>query len=190
MTLLATVLYEDTMLPSPGGNYPMHDFVMRLVEDDIDGQTWRLHKLVDKNPRKGIGNVIRDVTRTSLLAGAGHLFLLVDRDRVAEHLNLPGNASEADIVAELHARSDAANKLSPYFLEPNIEGLVRAIQECDPTFLPDSVRRALQKKLNDRNIVFNATKRATRRSLRDCVRKAQPGLVALAVAIAELISRE
>ncbi|MBT3219822.1 MAG: hypothetical protein HN348_12095 [Proteobacteria bacterium] len=105
-------------------------------------------------------------------------------------MNLPANASEADIVAELHARSDAANKLSPYFLEPNIEGLVRSIQECDPTFLPDSVRRALQKKLNDRNIVFNATKRATRRSLRDCVRKAQPGLVALAVAIAELISRE
>ena len=97
---VATVLYEDRMRPSPSGEYPLHDLVMRIVEDDINGETWELRKIVEKNPRKGIGNVLNDVRRTELIAGSGDLFLLVDRDVIAQHLDLATNASECPQTAE------------------------------------------------------------------------------------------
>lgn len=187
MSVLATVLYEDSMQAGPGGSYPLHDLVMRLVEDDINGQTWRLHKLVEKNPRRGVGNILNDVKVTSLLAGAGELYLLIDRDQIARHLGLSANASDDDVVAEIRKRSDAPDKLRTFFLYPNIEGLLKNIQGCDPTLLPENVESALQKKLNDRDIVLNEVKKASMKSLRDCLRKAQPGLEELVASIATRI---
>jgi len=187
---VATVLYEDKMLAGPAGSYPLHDLVMRLVEDEVNGQTWRLHALVDKNPRRGVDNVIKDVERTALIAGAGQLFVLVDRDVIAEHLNLPARAPDDDVVAALKERSDASDKVHPFFLLPNIEGLLRSIRACEPTLVPSNMEAALRKKLNDRDLVFNEAKKEARRTLRDCVRKAQPGLDALAKAIAGVIPLE
>ena len=187
MRPIATVLYEDTMLPSAGGNYPLHDLVMRFVEDHINGWTWKLQKAVFRNPRKGIGNVLNDVERTSLLAGAGELYLLVDRDVVAKHLKLSAAAKDQDVIAALRAKSDAPNKLHPFFLYPNLEGLLRAVQACDLTLLPDTVASALRKKLNDRDIVLNEVKKARMTALRTCVAEAQPGIDGLAKALAALI---
>lgn len=188
MTPLATVLYEDKMLPGPSGSYPLHDLVMRLVEDEVNGQTYKLKRLIEKNPRNGIGNVLNDLRSTSLLAGAGTLFLLIDRDVLAAHLKLTTRARDEEIEAALKNRSDAPDKLRPFFLHPNLEGLLRSVHDCDPTLLPDNVARALTKKLNDRDLVLNELKKAPLRALRDCVRKAQPGLDALARAIAAIVS--
>jgi hypothetical protein len=187
MTLLATVLYEDKMLPSSGGSYPLHDLVMRLVEDEINGETWKLLKLVDKNPRKGIGNVINDVTNTAFFAGAGQLYLLVDRDVIAKQLGMQSTATNPEIVSELRRRSDAPDKLHPYFLVPNVEGLLQSIQACDRALMPGNIAAALKKKLNERDIVFNEIKKPTRRGVRDCVRNKQPGIDALAKAIAAIV---
>lgn len=188
MNPLATVIYEDTMLPVAGGSYPLHDFVMRLVEDEINGQTHKLKKLFEKNPRKGIGNVLNDLKVTSMLAGPGVLYVLIDRDVLASHIKLPAQSSDADIESALKDRSDAPDKLRPFFLHPNLEGLLRNVRACDPALLPDNMARALTKKLNDRDIVLNELKKAHRLALRDCVRKAQPGLDALARAIAASVS--
>lgn len=188
MTPLATVLYEDKMLPGPSGSYPLHDLVMRLVEDEVNGQTYKLKRLIEKNPRNGIGNVLNDLRSTSLLAGAGTLFLLIDRDVLAAHLKLPTRARDEEIEAALKNRSDAPDKLRSFFLQPNLEGLLRSVRDCDPMLLPDNVARALTKKLNDRDLVLNELKKAHLRALRDCVRKAQPGLDALAGAIAAIVS--
>lgn len=187
MTPIATVLYEDKMLPSPGGNYPLHDLLMRFVEDEINGQTWRLHKSVFRNPRKGIGNVLNDLKETSLIAGAGELYLLIDRDVIADHLGLSAKSTDAQVVTELRARSDAPAKLHPFFLYSNAEGLLRSIQACDSTLLPENMAAALQKKLNDRDIVFNEVRKASMAALRACVRKTQPGIDGLARALAALI---
>lgn len=189
MTLLATVLYEDTMRPGAQGSYPLHDLVMRMVEDEINGETWELRRRVAKNPRKGIGNLLNDVKkRTGLLAGAGVLFLLIDLDRIAEHLKLPRSTTEADLVVKLKAECDAPDKLCPFFLRPNVEGLLRDIQRCDATVLPASITAALRKELNERDLVFNEVKKLDRRSVRDCIRQKQPGLDALARGISALVS--
>jgi len=187
MTPLATVLYEDKMLPSSGGNYPLHDLVMRMVEDQIDGETWKLRKSISRNPRKGIGNILNDVEDAAFLAGTGELYLLVDRDVIAKHLGLPTASTDESVVAALVARSDAPAKVHPYFLRPNIEGLLRSIKDCDPALLPGNMRAALEKRLNDRDIVFNEVKKAGQAALRACVRRAQPGIDGLASALALLI---
>lgn len=187
MRAVATVLYEDSMLPGAGGQYPMHDLVMRMVEDEINGLTWKLRPLVGGVPRKGVGNVIKDVKDTSLFAGSGLLCLLVDRDQITAHLKLKFAASDDEITKALEERSDAKDKLRTFFLLPNLEGLLKALQACEPSLLPASVASALDKKLTDRDIVLVELGKAARRSVRDCVREAQPGLDALVKALAALI---
>lgn len=187
MMALATVLYEDKMSPSANGDYPLHDLVMRMVEDDINGNTWRLRALVDKNPRKGIDNVIKDVARTQLIAGAGQLYLLVDSDRVAEHLGLRPSAPDDDVVEKLRERSDAPHKLHTYFLRPNLEGLLHDIRRCDPSILPANMEAALRKKMNDRDLVLNEIRKASRTDVRNFVRQAQSGLDGLVKAMASAI---
>lgn len=196
MTQPTTVLYEDSMLPGAGGGYPLHDLVMRIVEDEINGETYRLRKLIEANPRRGIDNLISDLGKTSLIAGFGQLFILVDRDKVARHLvkrsALAGGlrASDDEVVAALRALSDATTRLHVFFLKPNMEGLLGDIQGCDPTLLPDEMASALRKKLNARDIVLNEVKKAARRALRECLRERQPGLFALAQAIAAVVASD
>jgi hypothetical protein len=189
MTPVATVLYEDSMRPGANGSYPLHDLVMRMVEDEINGETWQLRRSIEKNPRNGVNKVLADIRRTTLIAGSGALFVLVDRDRVAEHLGLERRAAEDMIVAAIRGLSDAPERLFPFFLDPNVEGLLRGIRECDPELLPGSMAEALRKDLNERDLVFNAVKKAVRGAVRDCVRQRQPGLDGLVRALAGLLSR-
>jgi hypothetical protein len=180
----ATVLYEDSMVP---GSYPLHELVMRLVEDDINGETRRLLKQVVANPRNGIDNILKDVRSTDRFAGGGKLFLLVDRDRIARHLKLPGNATDEAVVKAVSALSDAPQKLSTFFLVPNLEGLLQNIQEAEPSLLRDEMPRALRKSLDSRDIVLKAVKAEDKLSLRTVLRAKQPGLDALAKALAQLL---
>jgi len=194
MNLLGTVLYEDSMLPGVGGGYPLHDLVMRIVEDKINGETYRLRSLINANPRKGIDNVLNDLGRTSLIAGTGQLFALVDRDKVVRHLAKRGAIAPAaqvmdhEVIAAIQALSDAPTRLQVFLLRPNMEGLLRHVQGCDPTLLPAEMAAALRKKLNARDIVLNEVKRAARIALRECLRKEQPGLFALADAFGRTVA--
>jgi hypothetical protein len=187
VTPLATVLYEDKMSSSANGGYPLHDLVMRMVEDDINGQTWQLLAWIHKNPRNGVGKIIRDIKDTQLIAGAGKLLVLVDDDRVGEHLGLGNSATGVEVAAELRRRSDAPEKLDVFFLHSNLEGLLRAIQRCAPSMQPESMQAALRKDLNQRDVVFKEAKKDGHRPLRECVRKEQPGLDQLVKAIAAVI---
>ena len=179
-----TVLYEDRMLPGANGSYPLHDLVMRLVEDQINGQTWTLRKRVHPNPRKGIGNVLKDVRSTSLLAGDGALYLLVDRDVVANHLGLPADAEDEDVIESMRSRSDARDRLYPFFLYRHLEDLLRAIATCNPNFMADRLEAALRKDLNARDAVLAEAAKAAHSDLRACVARYQPGILGLATALA------
>jgi hypothetical protein len=177
---VATVLYEDKMQVGSGGAFPPHDFVLAMVSD-LTGQTvWDLRELVDKNPRNGVSKLIADVQRTSLLAGEGRLCVLVDRDRVAEQLGLQKTASEAAVVAALHQRSDAPEKLSVHFLEPNLEGMMRSIEECAPAESAPAT-----KDHNSRDIYLNRAAFALSAAVRDCVKGKQPSLGAMVALLAQ-----
>ena len=179
---LATVLYEDKMQAGSGGAFPPHDLVLAMVSDLIAKPLWELRDVVDKSPRNGVSKLISDIRRTSLLAGGGKLFVLVDRDRVAEHVGLPKNASDREVVEALLARSDAPAKLSVHFLQPNIEGLMRSIEECAP-----GEPAPTSKDHNSRDLFLNRAAFALPAAVRDCVRGKQPSLAALAADLAALV---
>jgi hypothetical protein len=177
------------MSTGPSGHYPLHDLVMRLVEDEINGQTWQLMKLIDKNPRKGIGNIFRDIKRTNLIAGGGMLFLLIDSDKTAEQLGLPARASDEEVIQALREKSDSPEQLEVFFLYENMEDFMSSIQKCAPDLLSENFRSAIEtKSLNDRDIVLKEVKKSHQQVLRTCVKEHQPGLAALAHAIAALIN--
>lgn len=181
MRPVATVLYEDKMQVGGRGAFPPHDFLLAMVADHTGLRVFDLARLVEKNPRKGVGNVIADVARTGRIAGAGMLCILVDRDRVAEHLRLPTNASEAAIIAALNDLSDAPDKLSVHFLDPNMEGLLLAIEACAP-----KERAPTIKDHNARDLFLKRAAYTLASSVRDCVRGKQPSLGALAALLAGL----
>lgn len=181
---VATVLYEDKMQVGSGGAFPPHDFLLAMVADLTGQSLWDLRRLVEKNPRNGVGKVIADVKRTSLLAGSGTLCVLLDRDRVAEHLGLAKNASEAAVTEGLRARSDAPDRLSVHFLDPNMEGLMRSIAECAPT-LPAPA----SKDHNARDIFLNRAAFTSAPSVWECVRGKQPSLGELVRLLATLCRR-
>lgn len=178
---VATVLYEDKMQVGSGGAFPPHDLVLAMVADRTGQPVWALRDLVDKNPRNGVGKLIADVKRTSLLAGRGTLCVLVDRDRVAEHLGLSKGVSEAAVIASLRERSDAPDKLSVHFLDPNLEGLMRSIAECAPTEPAPAA-----KDHNSRDVYLNRAAFTLAAAVRDCIQGKQPSLGTLVVLLAEL----
>jgi hypothetical protein len=182
MTIVATVLYEDKMQVGSGGAYPFHDLVLSMVADETHYTLWELRERIDKNPRNGVSKLISDLGMTGALAGAGWLYILVDRDRIAEHVGLPRLAPEADVTAALKARSDAPDKLRVFYLEPNMEGLLHAVATCEPT-----LSAPLAKDHMARDLRLNKVVHWSNRALRDCVRGHQPGLNELVVALAGLV---
>ena len=190
MSPLATVLYEDTMLPNPEGNYPLHDLVMRMVEDDINGQTWKLRKLdIEPIPCRGVSKVLAKLKNTSRIAGRGVMLLLVDRDKIHRELKLEKSVSDHVIEAAIRERSNAPTKVFVYLLEQNLEGLLRTLQACNPALLPSEVQSALRKNLNDRDIVLKASAKATNTELRRCIRDGQTGLNDLVLSLNQIIGK-
>lgn len=194
---LVTVLYEDSKI---GKEFPLHKLVMRIVEDEINGQTWKLLKLVDDNPRNGIDNVLRDVRAASLTAGSGSLFVLADRDVVIQHVNqnakqgevrLANTATDEEIAAAVQATAgEAADRVRLFLLQPNMEGLIRAIESCAPGWWQEDLARAKSKDRISRDFVLVEAAKAGMAALRACIRSHQPGLEALALALAEALPRQ
>lgn len=171
---VATILYEDKMQIGSGGVFPPHDFVLAMVADITGHYVWDLRKIIDKNPRNGISKLLSDARRASLLAGAGIVCMLVDRDRVAEHLDLPKNAANDSISAKIRSMSDAPDKLFVFYLDPNMEGLLRAIEKCSP-----SMPAPQAKAHNERDIYLNTAAFSAASSVRNCVGTRQPSLAEL-----------
>lgn len=179
--LVATVLYEDKMRVGSNGTFPPHDFVLAMVADLTGHAVWDLRRRVFPNPRNGVDKLIADLKRTRFLAESGMLCILVDRDRVAAHLKLPKSASEDEIIAALRERSDAPEKLSVHFLDPNMEGLMRSIEACAP-----NERAPSTKGHNARDVYLKHAAYKLSAAVRDCVKGKQPSLGALVELLADL----
>lgn len=185
-----TVLYEDSAASGSNGHFPLHDMVMRMVQDDAgpEAETWRLRQATQGFPRKGVDNVLADVRRTSMRAGRHRLLILIDRDRIARHLKLDAYASDDQVVAAIRARSDAPDRLDVFFLYRNAEDVIRDLGVCGVDVDGATLRSALGKRVSDRDVVFTRAVLAGATAVRHCLRQKQPGLDALAKAIAALLA--
>ncbi|MCK6523558.1 hypothetical protein L6R49_19275 [Myxococcota bacterium] len=181
---LATVLYEDKMQAGGGSVFPPHDFLLAMVSDLTGLEIWALRRQIEPNPRNGVAKLIGDLSRTSLLAGDALLCVLVDRDRVAEHLRLPKLADEAAVIQAMKDRSDAPDKLTVHFLDPNLEGLMRSIADCAPGVSAPSTKDHNSRDLFLKHATFKLSAAA-----RDCVKGKQASLGALVERLAGLCGR-
>ncbi len=196
MRPVVTVLYEDRRV---GKEYALHKLVLRMVEDDVNGETWRLRKVVADNPRGGIDSVLADVRAASLIAKGGWLFVLVDRDRIVAHVNqqaaaggrtLQAQAADQDIVDVVVGMSDNHERVRVFLLHENLEGLIAAIEQCGSGQLAKEIAAAKRKNHTAREFVLNHVAAADRVAVRQCVRKLQSGLDAMVHALAEVIPHE
>lgn len=188
---MITVLYEDSQRGR--AEFALHRLVLRLVEDDVGGETWRLGQRVQAVPRSGVDKVLRDLReRADLIAGSGFVFALVDRDEIVAHLNrhragpLPRDVDDETLEAAIQESSNRPDRVRAFFLRPNLEGVLLHIQACAPGRWTADLARACAKRpgLIERDRVFKALAPAAERAVRDCVRRDQPGLEALARAVA------
>lgn len=197
MNPLVTVLYEDSKL---GKEFPLHRLVLRMVEDEINGATWKITNQVAENPRNGVDNVLRDVRSAALTAGRRYLFVLVDRDKLVAHVNknakpgearLSPNATDDELLEAVRSTAgEAADRVRVFLLKPNMEGLIRTIGTCETNQPVEYVARAKAKDRIARDLVLSAAAKSSMASLRACIRRHQPGLDALARALVEVVPTE
>jgi len=175
MKYRATVLYEDKQQPRPNELFSPHAFVLSAVAavegydlSEFPQRVAMLTKVIDGRPQNGVSKLLTAIRNTSRIAGPGMLFLLVDRDRIAEHVGLQKASQEKDVIAKIRGRSDAPGHLSVHFLEPNLEGLMKTIEMCRGPVAP------LRKGLIERDTYLNKAAYGLSAGIRDCVRQQQP----------------
>lgn len=191
----ATVLYEDKMGKTPSGKFAFHEWVLRCVVDE--GRDYQALREIRANPRNGVDNVLSDITCASLIAQGGRLFALVDRDRIVDHVNRRSDAqlSRSDthevLATKIRKLSDAPESVEVFFLEPNLEGVLRTLERCDRDgdLSAEDLAAALKKGHLARNAVFEKSRAERLKGLRACVRKQQPGIDGLVRAIAAWVAQ-
>ncbi|MBK9367167.1 MAG: hypothetical protein IPN01_12765 [Deltaproteobacteria bacterium] len=187
------VLYEDQRR---GRDFWLHELLLQMVADTNGAELWRLQTRCLGVPLKGVSKLLESVREASKIARAGRLMVLVDRDQLRQALyetgrgepKLPPDVDDLTLTEAVRRRADIPETVQVFLSYPNMEGLIRAIQGCDPSLLPEEVRRALQKELASRELVLAEVKKARNRDLRDCVRRHQPGLHGLALAVAQALT--
>lgn len=177
MSIVATVLYEDK-IAAGAKEFALHTLVLTMAGEQLGRSLWELRPLVFGNPRNGVDNVLKDIQRrTARLAGAGRLFALIDRDRIAGHLGLPKATSDDVLVRRIKEKSDAPDRLEVFFLHENLEDVLADAQTCGGPVAP-AKKRPLARDTCLNFMAFRAP-----RSVRDCLGDEQPGLGALVKAL-------
>lgn len=193
---VVTILYEDSRL---GKRFPLHELVLRMLEDDVNGERWKLQRMIRENPKNGVDKLFVDLRRASLIAGSGFVYALIDLDKVITHLNRhhasrrtslsPGAAVE-EIKQAVLALADDPSKVRVFLLNKNVEDLIRDANACaPPRSLPD-IDLALQKKLTARDSVLQELAKEAQHAVRKCIRVKQPDLDALITELAVVVPHE
>lgn len=176
-----TVLYEDRMQTGAGGAFPPHDLVLKMTEDRTGISLFTLRARFEAHPCNGVSKLLGELGRERLYGGQRQVCVLVDRDRIAEHVGLPKLASDEAVARAVRDRSCAQERVSVFLLVPNMEGLMRSGEACDPSRPAPRV-----KDLNARDTYLRWLTFQPGRATRDCVQGRQPGLAGLVSRLVEL----
>lgn len=173
-----TILYEDQLNKSTRPReYGPHLLLMACVWDEIDGKHHELVKAMeDCRPMKGSGNLlgtckndIKDITGDSR-----NVIAVFDRDRAAELLKLPRESSDEDIIRSIMEACGFPERLQVLLLGENTESLIRAAGECDQSIRRERIAKALRKKMNERDLIFQAVSKQDKSAIRNCILEEVP----------------
>lgn len=149
------VVYEDQ--GAPRKEFGLHKLVVRSVYERLvkPPPYFRIANAIVGVPRRGNGNVLKDVKNAEVFTSAGEAMVAVfDRDQ-AQLLLKTRAACFTSLRAAIHQQSPIP---LPVFLDRNIETLIAAIRDAGHLSLPPSVfTDALNKSLDARDRVFIAT---------------------------------
>lgn len=188
---VALVLYEDSR--GGGGDFGPHELLASLAADERGVDVYAVLRATKAMPMKGVGNLlkaVKDLDRLQSFAPSGApILLVVDGDKIRDHLKLPPNAAAATVESVIRGRCNQPDRLRVALLEDNVESVIEAVRDCDqpPTLPREWIDDALAKDINARDLILIKVARdPIRRALRDCVRKR---MSSLEPAIAFVVSR-
>jgi hypothetical protein len=126
MPLHPTVLYEDSLGANPKYFGP-HELLCACVADRTSRSLYELRSALSCNPRRGVGGLRQAASMAAhAFAAAPHLLMvLVDNDRIREHLGLRQDACRAQVVAAMRG----SHGFVVVLLEDNTETLLRVVAE-------------------------------------------------------------
>jgi hypothetical protein len=183
------VLYEDSRGQTK--DFGPHELLLALVADDTRADFWHLRGRVDGRPLRGIGNVVKAIKDLDRLSpSGGKVLLIVDGDHIRETLSLPREADGAEIERALARRSSHPARVVVRVLHQNIESLLAAARDCDPSLGAQEVEAALRRKdVNARDAILVRIARSEHlRAVRDCIRREMPSFASAADALAALLA--
>ena len=179
MTRRLTILYEDKA-EGPVKNYGPHSLLIQAVCDSLGKNAWELKDKITPIPLNGSGNVRKECKRESgrFLGGDGLVFAVYDSDRIGQLVGLGQAACKQQLKAALRGECAWREKLEVVFLERNIETLLEAVCECDPS-IPEGLRKEAttgKPRPLERDAILNraASANPAAREVRDSVRRRVP----------------
>jgi hypothetical protein len=174
-----TVLYEDQRAKEAFGP---HELLLGMVAD-ATGLPWhQLGKRATAIALNGVDKLLaalKDAKHWARMApGRRPVLAIVDADEVRKRVGT-ASMSSATIEERIRKTCSQPDRLTVVLLENNLETVIEAIRDCDPrkTLDEELVAEAMDKDINARDLLLQKVGRdATRRDLRDCVRKKVPSL--------------
>jgi hypothetical protein len=112
-----------------------------------------------------------------------------DNDRIRRLLKLPATATDTRVLQEI-LKGTTSDRLHVILLNRNMESVIKAAHECDPSIGQERVELALKKKDRlERDAILTRLTGPQFRSVRDCIRDKLPSFQALIDLLCELIQR-
>jgi hypothetical protein len=174
--LCIVILYEDQRGPTK--EFGLHKLIEACVFDIVDGQRHLLVRALAGRQSKGDAKLLR-VCREDVgdISPKGHpVVALFDNDRVRRLLAMPREAQGATVIEKIKAGCCAPAQLSVFLLEQNMESVVEAAGQCDPSISRAILGEALRKNLAARDVVLREACKGDKQGVRDCILGRVPSL--------------
>jgi hypothetical protein len=157
MPLRLVVLYEDSR--GPLKRFPLHDLLVKSAADLVPLAMHELFRRVIAVPKRGVNNVLDEVTRSDRFHAGGALRLVwVDNDRIRRALQLAPDCARATVISTIKERAPVVHdrtrpkSLEVFLLDDNLEDLLSSVAtQLDATLLA----KARAKKLDARDTLLD-----------------------------------
>jgi len=171
------VLYEDQRGPRQG--FGLHTLVKACVSDALAEQPRHLIEkaLSDYRPLKGYANLLKACREElDLISSDGCPVVAVfDNDQIRRLLKLPANAPDERVIQEIRKGGSKPDRLFIVLLKQNLESVLHAAHECDPSMDPKRIELATGKKdLLERDALLASLTSERLRAIRDCILQKLP----------------
>lgn len=189
--LQVCVLYEDQR--GPQRSFGLHELAKACVRDRLEARPRHEidQALNDCRPLRGDSNVLKKLHEDvdNIAADGRPVVAVFDNDRIRRLLKLPAKATDAQVLQEIR-KGTSSDRFHVILLNRNLESVIKAAHECDPSISQERLDLAIKKKDRlERDAILAGLTGAQFRAVRDCIREKLPSFQELVDRLCELIQR-